>query len=326
MLTISRRVRLVRCVIPLAAALLLAGAALHARPAADAAAAVSRPAVTRYYTMTVRLRPFLLWMTWNDVGGARMTWSGAPGSDQWLELLIGSDPERSPRSINRWGVIAERTRGDTTQLTGVMTETDDRSIDAARGNGGTAMRDGHAYRAIQATVHDNEAVTTTTRMVVESDLTYRHYSELLGQLPGGDSSVQRMRFARGVEPGFLTAMKRLLHESVTRASQDATPLRCNFIYTGKLYALSLRRSAVVDDAVINGSSHGRAFDGEFEIRNLATGSVTPFRMTYGARGPEAETPFRVVYRPRWWVEVELLIDNDPLNRFAMAGLAPASPR
>ncbi len=317
-------VRFVRCGVAFAVALFVAAAL----PQADAGAAAppAASAITRYYTMTVRLRPFLVWMTWNDVGGARISWSGSPGSDTWLELLIGSDPERSPRSINRWGFVSERREGGTTQVTGIMTETDDQAIDAARGNGGSAMRDGHAYRAIQEMVHDNEATLTTTRLVVESDLTYRHYSELLGRLPAGDSTVRRMRIGSGLEPGFLTAIKRLMHESIDRPRQKADTLQCQFVYTGKLFNLSLRPSGIVDDVVINGHSHGRGIDGEFEIRNLATGAVTTFRMVYGGRGPQAETPFRVVYRPRWWVELELVIDNDPLNRFAMSGLSPAGLR
>lgn len=325
----SRRPRFVRRAVTLAAAAFLAVAVVHAGTGAAGVAAGPPTAssdVTRYYTMTVRLRPFLLWMTWDDVGGARMSWSGSPGSDRRLELLIGSDPERSPRSINRWGFVSERTLGGTSQLTGVMTETDDQSIDAARANGGTAMRDGHVYRAIRATVRDNEVTTTMTRVVVESDLTYRHYAALLDRLPAADGHVQRIHIGPGLEPGFLTAIKRLVHESLDRPRQDGRALHCDFVYTGRLFSLSLRPSAFLEDAIVNGRSHGRAIDAQFEIRNLATGTTTPFRMVYGARGPEAETPFRLVYRPRWWVEIELQVDDDPLNRFAMAGPPPAGPR
>jgi hypothetical protein len=32
-------------------------------------------------------------------------------------------------------------------------------------------------------------------------------------------------------------------------------------------------------------------------------------MTYGTEGPLAEVPLRVIYQPRWWMQIELTIDD-----------------
>src|SRR6266478_2788215 len=57
------------------------------------------------YTMTARLRLLLFWVGKDDVGGGyirRATLPRDPASDV-IELLIGSDPAKAPRAINRWG-------------------------------------------------------------------------------------------------------------------------------------------------------------------------------------------------------------------------------
>lgn len=273
--------------------------------------------------MVVRFRPFLFWMTREDVGGARISWSGSSVSDRSVELLVGSDPESAPMSINRWGFISEQTDGDTARLTGVMTETDDRTIDAARANPAVAANSGHVFSGIRATVHDNEAATATSRIVLDSDVTYRHYAALLDRLPSaGTSGVQRIRLAAGTEPGFLTAMKALVHDSVekwqcTRRPTTNGGLRRDYVYMGRIYTVSLTNASVVKGAIIAGRTYDTAVDGAFQIRSKATGTTTPFQMLYGVTGTDREAPLRLVYRPRWWVELQLQLVDPSASKMAM---------
>ena len=133
------------CSAAVAVALVTATAGARTERPVFAVAATTNPpggSVTRYYSLTVRFRPFLFWMTRDDVGGARISWSPEAGPNRWVEFLVGSDPERAPMAINRWGFVSEHTRDDTTVLTGVMTETDDGWIDAARDSAATAARPG----------------------------------------------------------------------------------------------------------------------------------------------------------------------------------------
>src|ERR1700730_10637445 len=61
------------------------------------------------YSMTARVRLLLFWVGKDDVGGGyirRGTLPLDPASDV-IELLIGSDPAKAPRAINRWGAASE---------------------------------------------------------------------------------------------------------------------------------------------------------------------------------------------------------------------------
>src|SRR5262245_61860626 len=71
------------------------------------AGAASLPVrIEHRYRMLGKVRPLLFWISRDDVGGARIRWTGADAANGF-ELLIGSDPARAPRQINKWGYIAE---------------------------------------------------------------------------------------------------------------------------------------------------------------------------------------------------------------------------
>jgi hypothetical protein len=260
-------------------------------------------------------------MTRDDVGGARISWSGTQGTDESLELLIGSDPERAPMGINRWGFVAEKTIDGTTELTGLMTDTDDHSIDAARNNA-AAMGANHLFRSIRATVRDGEA-TSIVSNVAAGDVTYRHYQALLDRLPPMNEATGKKRASVGAntDPGFLIAVRRMVQQSVAECQARGrvnVPTRRRFIYGGNLYDLTLAQAPGVKDAVVNDQSYGPAIDGQFQIRNVATGFVTSFSMLFAASGVHAETPLRIVYRPRWWVELELQLVDPRASRGTFA--------
>src|SRR5215216_1108953 len=56
-----------------------------------------------YYRMLAKVRPLLFWISRDNVGGARIGWLADERGSKGFELLIGSDPARAPRKINRWG-------------------------------------------------------------------------------------------------------------------------------------------------------------------------------------------------------------------------------
>src|SRR5580704_6717096 len=71
-----------------------------------------RQAAQYDYIMTARVRLLLFWVGKDDVGGGyirRGTLPLDPASDV-IELLIGSDPAKAPRAINRWGAASEIVR------------------------------------------------------------------------------------------------------------------------------------------------------------------------------------------------------------------------
>ncbi len=85
-----------------------------------------------YYRMLAKVRPLLFWVSRDNVGGARIGWLGDSSGSRGFELLIGSDPARAPRKINRWGYIAEELRGSHASTLGVMKQSNEDSIEEAK--------------------------------------------------------------------------------------------------------------------------------------------------------------------------------------------------
>jgi hypothetical protein len=81
----------------------------RAEPAPHAAAVALTIGQRHHYTIGGRVRPLLFWMGKEDVGDAVIATRRDADSSTYA-LLIGSDPDRAPHSINRWGYIAEELR------------------------------------------------------------------------------------------------------------------------------------------------------------------------------------------------------------------------
>jgi hypothetical protein len=48
---------------------------------------------------------------------------------------------------------------------------------------------------------------------------------------------------------------------------------------------------------------------DFEIRDTHDGGLTRFSMTYGTEGPLTEIPVAASYQPRWWLQIDLALDD-----------------
>ena len=101
------------------------------------AAGVPAPGVAEqrhHYVLSVRVRPLVVfWIGRSNIGDAILT-RAALSQEARYSLLIGSDPDRAPRRINRWGYIEEEIRGAEARLIGLMTESEEESIDQAEAN------------------------------------------------------------------------------------------------------------------------------------------------------------------------------------------------
>jgi len=61
------------------------------------------------YVMTARVRLLFFWASKDDVGGGYIR-RGVSAEDprlEFIQVLFGSDPEKAPRAINRWGAGTE---------------------------------------------------------------------------------------------------------------------------------------------------------------------------------------------------------------------------
>ena len=147
---------------------------LHGQ-SADAHAYASFSAVEvsreRRYQVDVRARPFLFWIRKSNIGDGRLTWRRGPDGTIGYELLVGSDPARTPRQINRWGYLREELGANGGIAFGVMSESDEQSVEEADKN--TSRADGiHGFKALRQLLTGSQARVTVSDVRVQKDLTY----------------------------------------------------------------------------------------------------------------------------------------------------------
>jgi hypothetical protein len=256
------------------------------------------------YIVTGRARPLIVWTGRRDVGVARITrTTGAPGH-QRIDLLIGTDPERAPMRVNRWGYASESTCGDHTRVVGLMTESDEDTIQAATVSVGAAADGTYQYRAVRGVVMPGSAETELLRISTDRSFTHRDVDEMLDLLPS-PGAMQPTMVPAGVAPGFLLVMAEVLATGRHVAS------RRTYVYSGVLYELKGSAPTERESAVVGARTYEHVIETEFEARNSTSGEVTHFQVTSGTAATGAAlagVPVRVVYRPRWWLELELLLD------------------
>ena len=285
----------------------------------------SREAGDRYYTLTARVRLLLLWISRPGVGAGRITWSRDGGSSE-LALLIGSDPARAPMKINRWGYIVERVSESCAELVGIMTEAEEHSLEQARvnlGRSGTA----HSFRAIRSRIRKGMAQSSVIYLKVTEDFTYHEVDMLLQRIPQEGARVRSLSLPAGAEPGFLFAVRNLIDESVgayrrSGASGVTQHALRHYAFSGSLFELrrySIREvPEIIDQRLqVPAAARNRVRDAQSFQR-----AATHFVITYGTQDPIDGIPVRIVYRPRWWFEAELLLDGDAAASQAARGGTP----
>jgi hypothetical protein len=299
----------------LVAAIAVASAAIAPSPVVTASPApVSGANAERHhYTMNARVRPLLVfWITKSNVGDA-MTLRRREGAEMEYSLLIGSDPERAPRKINRWGYIDEDVRGANATLIGLMTESDEDSIEQAEAN--IKKQDGQrVFKVIHESISADQAQSVVTTVPAPSTYSFRRVNTLL-DLARRDPPDGRSRAARlppGTRAGFLSALAELVHAQVqqwkTAGRVDAgTPIA--YVYHGKIYELRAAKAQTLSAVKAGSAVHSHAIASQFEIRNTFTGELTRFSMTYGTEGSVAEVPLTASFQPKWWLDVEIVLDD-----------------
>ena len=284
---------------------------LHGQ-SADAHASASFSAVEvsreRRYQVDARARPFLFWIRKSNIGDGRLTWRRGPGGTIGYELLVGSDPARTPRQINRWGYLREESSASRAIVFGVMSRSDEQSVEDANKN--TSRTDGiHAFKALRQWLTGSQARVTVSDVRVQKDLTYADLDVLLSAVPAASSETKTVAMPRWTSPGFLAATASLMEEGRTAAGKasKAQHFVRTYPYNGQLYELELRSADHVDRHTREGRSFGPAIIGRFRVLNCTTGEETPFTVVYGVEGDLNGVPLLISWRPRWWLEIECVL-------------------
>lgn len=266
------------------------------------------------YAVNARIRPLLLfWINRDDIGDALLTRREAVDGRRALEFLIGSDPARAPRKINRWGYIAEELGAGTAEVLGVMSESNEQTLDEARAR--IEREEGlGTFKAARATMSGGRAVGGTMTVTAPAHLTYRDLDALLTMIPATPSSVRTVELPSGTQTGFLVAIASLLRASAEpcRAARGGRPRNVAsipYMYNQTIYDLTLTSCKYETDFRRKAERFADVVDGDFVIRNRTTKSQTDFRIVYGASGALLGISVRAIFRPRWWLEIELLLQR-----------------
>jgi hypothetical protein len=165
-----------------------------------------------------------------------------------------------------------------------------------------------------STVTATDALAFTATVRVPADITYHQFNRLLDSV-GTSTQWLRHHTARpvGADPGFLTALQSLIRASVEtaqhgREATETIPSR-EYVYKGALFDLRLTRSRRILRVKIASEMFHDLIRSEFAIRNRTTGYSTQFEVTYGVNGALAGVPVQASYQPRWWLKLELALDE-----------------
>jgi hypothetical protein len=233
-----------------------------------------------------------------------------------VEFLVGSDPARAPRQINRWGYIKEETTAGATRVLGVMKESSEETLEEAEARVERERAGGSTFRAVRAIIRDGRAVVGTMTIPTATNLTYLELDALLALIPPEPPAPRSMDLPPGTEHGFLIATTALIGRSFAscegnRAVGARAVPTVSYVYRQALYDLSLRTCEYVAELRTKAGAFTNVIKGDFETRNRVTRHVTRFHVAYGVSGEWRGRPVRIVFRPRWWIEFEMLADPGP---------------
>jgi len=297
------------------------GAALHAAslpaasrpiatpPTLGVCPAYLAPIAERTYAVGARVKFLLFWSGRHDEGDARLVWSADTTGVRRTELLVGTDPERAFRGLNRWGYLAETTCEAGAEVVGVMTTSDEASVEEAKASLDASGQGSHAYRAIRATLATGESVADLVHLSGTEACTYRDVQTILDRLPVAGAPRRRSLPAHA-DTGFLAATSRLVADSIAhqaRTERGLSGVKRTYVYGATMYVLALRSSAMKRALTIGTTTFASPIEMAFEIVNTDTQETTPFSITVGTTGDTAGVPLRMVYRPRWWLELDLTL-------------------
>jgi hypothetical protein len=265
------------------------------------------------YRLSAAIRPLFFWIGAGNVGGARIVWRQDEAERRGYELLLGSDPLRAPRHINRWGWVREDADPLGATMTGLMNRSEDDSLDQAKA--GLQRKDGYFFKLNRARVERGIAHAEATTVFAPQDYTFRQLDELL-HFADAAKPAPRVRTGAlppGTRPGLLFALADLVEAGVAagRAGRNAgpSPRRVQYTFNAGVYDLAVTSWERLERARYGSSTYEKVVRLEFESRNLEKGTTERFVLACGTEGPLAGVPVFVRYQPKWWFKVEGVLDE-----------------
>jgi hypothetical protein len=283
------------------------------------------------YIMTARVRLLLFWVGKDDVGSGyirRGSLQRDPASNV-IELLIGSDPAKAPRAINRWGAASEIFHkgaccghgAESSVFFGFMkvsggTSASEMEKEFAREKQGGAF----LFSAIVNRRDNNADFAKVVPFSSETDFTLHQFDqaksmvfdrllESQGRLKEIDSNQFQVC---GRSEGFLETVAELVDAAV--GANDLQRSLCYF-YNGDRHEVRLAQVTRVPSETIRLSlreephDYVRTYDdlalAQFEDFNQTSKAESQFELLLGTTGNLKGVPIQIRYQPNWWFQAIL---------------------
>jgi hypothetical protein len=306
------------------------------------------------YIMSGRIRLLLFWVGRENVGGGKVTIEKTEGFEplkhkEKITVLFGTNPDRVPWRINRWGYGEEigywSLEGATagallrcSRFTGFIRHSPEESISQISSSRAQEQEKyQYWYDGITSLVKPDEAQTeiynfplveevTSARM----DMALRAFESRRSSGPADKSRKFSNQPQKYDSPqGFLLCLKRMLIE-LSRSFKTnqrvqgwvAPKIRASYVYNARNYHLQLKRvkihknfrlglPAATKTRLPSGSLFHDVAEAGMDIVNADSGERHRFTCWAPMEGPLESIPIQIQDNPRWWLQVRLqLVDME----------------
>lgn len=299
------------------------------------------------YVMTARLRLLFFWASKDDVGSGYVR-RGVSAEDprlEFIQVLFGSDPEKAPRAINRWGAGTEvswhKDPIGSDRFEDVTSSAFFGFMKSSRGKSAAEMQSElerekkqgrHDFTGILSRVEPTRAVSLVVPLESDTDFNLHDYDRaeplMLQHLSESSRPVKSLedssRCSRSA--GFLATAAELVDEAVQ--GHTAPISRC-YVYDAQENTLSLEKISRMDSlavrltgpdkAVLLNAKHDNLLQLDFVSTHKLTGKKVYFTIYAGTQGGLRGVPVQICYQPNWWFQVVLnLLPQKPVQQGAIA--------
>jgi hypothetical protein len=287
------------------------------------------------YIMTARVRLLVFWVGKDDVGGGyirRGRLPQDPDSDV-IELLMGSDPAKAPRAINRWGAASEIARRPSGSAHGVESSTFFGFMKVSSGTSAADMekelareKRGGAF-LFSAIINRGERNFDFAKVVPfssETDFTIHQFDQaksmVFDRLLGSEGRLKEIDakevLACGRREGFLKSVAELVDSAINgrESGREKPPALCYF-YNGVHHQLTLAQITKVPSESVKLALRDEPHDyartyrdlvlARFENFDQTTKKKTEFELLLGTTGNLRGVPVQIRYQPNWWFQAIL---------------------
>jgi hypothetical protein len=284
------------------------------------------------YVMTAKLRMLLFWIGRDDVGGGyiRLRKSYDEPGLECIELKMGSDPDKAPRRINRWGAATEVIRKSPAVQSGAFfgfwKSSKGESPEAMESEFEEEASEGrYPFQAAVDRIEPDSVVSYVLSFFSEQDLDMHQLDEtrqMIFTRMWQDFDESKIKyFDKTVDGecsssnGFLFTVKNMIDRTL---AGEKAPLDTCYVYNGTLYTMTLKEAEPVFNKQVEFKLHSgekvrkkysNLMKTRFRVLNHRSGRKTSFELLIGTRDDVRGIPVQIVHQPKWWFKVILNLNH-----------------